>query len=115
MHFRSGGVDPGRDGCRVPLPWSGEHPPFGFRRPGAAPWLPQPPTWGALTVEAQEHDPGSMLTLYRRRSASGATSPTYAMVTSRGLPAPACSRSGAAGSSRFPANLGDAPVIIGDE
>jgi hypothetical protein len=20
MHFRSGGVDPGRDGCRVPLP-----------------------------------------------------------------------------------------------
>ena len=23
MHDRSGGVDPGRDGCRVPLPWSG--------------------------------------------------------------------------------------------
>ena len=23
MHFRSGGVDPGRDGCRVPLPWRG--------------------------------------------------------------------------------------------
>ena len=23
MHFRSEGVDPGRDGCRVPLPWSG--------------------------------------------------------------------------------------------
>ena len=23
MHFQSGGVDPGRDGCRVPLPWSG--------------------------------------------------------------------------------------------
>ena len=23
MYLRSGGVDPGRDGCRVPLPWSG--------------------------------------------------------------------------------------------
>ena len=30
MHFQSGGVDPGRDGCRVPLPWSGTAPPFGF-------------------------------------------------------------------------------------
>ena len=27
---RSGGTLPGRDGCRVPLPWSGERPPFGF-------------------------------------------------------------------------------------
>ena len=24
MHFQSGGTDPGRDGCRVPLPWSGD-------------------------------------------------------------------------------------------
>ena len=23
MHFQSGGTDPGRDGCRVPLPWDG--------------------------------------------------------------------------------------------
>ena len=30
--FRSG--QQGRDGCRVPLPWSGEAPPFGFG-PGA--------------------------------------------------------------------------------
>ena len=43
MHFQSGGVDPGRDGCRVPLPWSGDTPPFGFspavrdRRAVAAP------------------------------------------------------------------------------
>ena len=26
MHVRSGGVDPGRDGCRVPFPWSGTEP-----------------------------------------------------------------------------------------
>ncbi len=28
-------------------------------------WLPQPADWAALTVEAQEQDPASMLTLYR--------------------------------------------------
>jgi alpha-glucosidase len=70
MHARSGGVDPGRDGCRVPLPWSGEQPPFGFSAIDAAgrtarPWLSQPAHWAGLTVEAQLADPGSMLQLYR--------------------------------------------------
>ncbi|PJJ63406.1 glycoside hydrolase family 13 protein [Compostimonas suwonensis] len=67
MHFRSGGVDPGRDGCRVPLPWRGVQPPFGFSPADATsePWLPQPPEWSALTVEAQQSDPSSMLWLYR--------------------------------------------------
>jgi len=67
MHARSGGVDPGRDGCRVPLPWSGESSPFGFSPQGAdaAPWLSQPAHWADLTVEAQLADPGSMLQLYR--------------------------------------------------
>ena len=68
MHFRSGGIDPGRDGCRVPLPWRGTEAPFGFSPAGAsaAPWLPQPADWTALTVQAQEADPGSMLWLYRQ-------------------------------------------------
>ena len=68
MHFRSGGIDPGRDGCRVPLPWGGEVAPFGFSPAGATaePWLPQPASWAALTVEAQQNDPGSMLRLYRQ-------------------------------------------------
>ncbi len=34
MYLRSGGQDPGRDGCRVPLPWSGSRPPFGFTPAG---------------------------------------------------------------------------------
>ena len=72
--FRSGGTDEGRDGCRVPLPWSGTAPPFGFG-PGGT-WLPQPPSWAGLTVEAQTADPGSTLNLYRtalrlRRSLAG--------------------------------------------
>ncbi|WP_030687275.1 glycoside hydrolase family 13 protein [Streptomyces sp. NRRL B-1347] len=55
-----------RDGCRVPLPWSGSRPPFGFGPVEGGPsWLPQPAAWKDLTVEAQEADPGSTLALYR--------------------------------------------------
>lgn len=60
---RGRGADSGRDGCRVPLPWAGEEPPFGFGT--GASWLPIPPAWRDLTVEAQSADPGSMLALYR--------------------------------------------------
>src|SRR5581483_10072698 len=66
MHARSGGVDPGRDGCRVPLPWSGTTAPYGFSENGAArPWLDQPDDWAPLTVEAESNDASSMLSLYR--------------------------------------------------
>ena len=65
MWHRSGGVDPGRDGCRIPLPWSGVRPPYGFTSDGARAWLDQPEGWGRLTVEAQSADGGSMLSLYR--------------------------------------------------
>ncbi len=66
MHFRSGGADPGRDGCRVPLPWTRTGASFGFGpKDAAAPWLPQPADWAELSVEAQTHSPRSMLTLYR--------------------------------------------------
>jgi alpha-glucosidase len=66
MWHRTGGTDPGRDGCRVPLPWSGTEPPYGFSPPDAAqPWLPQPGSWMNHTVEAQSGDAASMLELYR--------------------------------------------------
>jgi alpha-glucosidase len=65
MHYQSGGTDPGRDGCRVPLPWTGDAQPYGFGPPGSTPWLPQPTEWTALTVAAQDGDPSSMLSLYR--------------------------------------------------
>jgi alpha-glucosidase len=67
MHFRSDGVDPGRDGCRVPLPWSRTGTSLGFGPDGGgAPWLPQPANWRDRSVEAQDGDPDSMLSLYRR-------------------------------------------------
>ena len=66
MWLRSGGVDPGRDGCRIPLPWGGDRPPYEFSPEGAErPWLDQPDDWGRLTVAAQSEAMTSMLNLYR--------------------------------------------------
>jgi alpha-glucosidase len=64
---RTHGADPGRDGSRVPLPWSGTEPPFGFSPAGAEsdPWLPQPKEWRDLTVATESANPDSMLRLYR--------------------------------------------------
>ena len=63
MWERSGRTERGRDGCRVPVPWSGEQAPFGFS--AGEPWLPMPASWAGITVEAQSGEPGSMLALYR--------------------------------------------------
>jgi len=62
---RTGGKELGRDGCRVPLPWSGTQPPYGFGPDGSTPWLPQPPLWSEMSVAAQQTDPDSTLSLYR--------------------------------------------------
>jgi len=63
----SGRTTRGRDGCRVPIPWFGVEPPFGFSPPdaSAAPWLPQPASWRSQTVEAQAGDDSMTLELYR--------------------------------------------------
>jgi alpha-glucosidase len=65
MHLRSGGVDPGRDGCRVPFPWSGAEPPYGFSPEPVDTWLPQPDGWEPFTAKSESADPDSMLALYR--------------------------------------------------
>ncbi|MEV7585163.1 glycoside hydrolase family 13 protein [Streptomyces erythrochromogenes] len=61
--FRAAGQDGFRDGCRVPIPWSGTEAPYGFGTGGS--WLPQPDSWAELSVEAQTGDPSSTLELYR--------------------------------------------------
>ena len=67
QRLRSADGSSGRDGCRVPLPWRGTEPPFGFSPldPAEA-WLPAPRAWSALTVEAQRGDAASTWELYRR-------------------------------------------------
>lgn len=61
--FRDRGVQIGRDGCRVPLPWKVEGTSFGFGEAGSH--LPQPDWFSQYAVEAQEGTQGSTLELYR--------------------------------------------------
>ncbi|MEV5382779.1 glycoside hydrolase family 13 protein [Streptomyces sp. NPDC052721] len=60
---QTGHVRKGRDGCRVPLPWTTTGPSYGFG-PGPG-WLPQPAAFAAYAVEAQAGTEGSTLELYR--------------------------------------------------
>ena len=61
-HLRAG--VPGRDGCRVPLPWQKDAPGFGFS-PSGKTWLPQPTVFGQLAADQQCGRAGSTLELYR--------------------------------------------------
>ncbi len=81
--YRTKGEYPGRDGCRVPVPWARTGTSFGFSggsggssprastgrtEDGASPadpWLPMPPDWGRYSVESQLADEHSFLNLYR--------------------------------------------------
>lgn len=62
---RSGHTVRGRDGCRVPIPWSTAGAGLGFGSADSDPWLPQPAAWAALTADAQAADPASHLNHYR--------------------------------------------------
>lgn len=56
-----------RDGCRVPLPWSGHASPFGFTSgtEGVQPWLPQPDWFADHATDRAVSDPRSFWHLYR--------------------------------------------------
>ncbi|HWV50619.1 MAG TPA: alpha-amylase family glycosyl hydrolase, partial [Microbacterium sp.] len=63
--FRGGAFDGlGRDGCRVPLPWTADGPSFGFGSDGSH--LPQPAWFAEHAVDAEAPDPSSTLSFYRR-------------------------------------------------
>jgi alpha-glucosidase len=62
--LRTNGAEIGRDGCRVPLPWTRTGISLGFGAGRAH--LPQPPWFAESAVEVQEGDPSSTLSLYRR-------------------------------------------------
>ena len=74
---RSAHADPGRDGCRIPIPWTSRGEALGFspEQADASPWLPQPRHWAESSVQAQESTPGSMLELYRTVIALRASRP----------------------------------------
>lgn len=62
---RTNHLVPGRDGCRVPLPWTRDGVSYGYNTTGRT-WLPQPEGWGDYSPEAQEGLEDSTLALYRR-------------------------------------------------
>jgi alpha-glucosidase len=62
---RTGGELYGRDGCRVPIPWTADGGSYGFS-PNGASWLPQPEEWARYARDAQEGVEGSTLELYKR-------------------------------------------------
>jgi len=63
--FRTQGAQAGRDAARVPLPWRGDSPPYGFSDAvNPVTWLPQPDGWSELTVEFESADPFSTLGQY---------------------------------------------------
>jgi alpha-glucosidase len=62
--FRTAGAEAGRDGCRVPLPWSADAPGYGFGPTGET-WLPQPASYARHAADVQDGVPGSTLELYR--------------------------------------------------
>ncbi|WP_086839108.1 glycoside hydrolase family 13 protein [Amycolatopsis kentuckyensis] len=64
VFHRSAGREKGRDGCRVPLPWSADAPAFGFST--GTPWLPQPAWFARYAADVQEKDSTSTVHLYRR-------------------------------------------------
>ncbi|CAN5449975.1 glycoside hydrolase family 13 protein [soil metagenome] len=73
--FRTGGESYGRDGCRVPIPWTAGIPADGFGpAEGAtatgASWLPQPASWADYARDSQRGIHGSTLEFYREALAA---------------------------------------------
>jgi alpha-glucosidase len=79
---RSGHTVRGRDGCRIPMPWTtGAN--LGFTRARAKPWLPIPRSWATLSVASQQASGDSMLALYRAALATRRSSPVLGRGTLR--------------------------------
>jgi alpha-glucosidase len=106
----------GRDGCRVPIPWTPDGPSLGFG-PGE-PWLPQPADWAQRSVAAQQGAEGSTLELYRAALALRRAEPAFGEGDMSWQPSPddtlLFERSDAASGSRVvcAVNLGESAVPL---
>jgi alpha-glucosidase len=108
---RSGRTVRGRDACRVPVPWSGAEPPYGFSARRDT-WLPMPDGWAGLTAEAQAADPSSMQSLYRSALALRRSSPAFSGGL-EWLPAPeGCLAFRRGGGLACLVNLSGAPMVL---
>jgi alpha-glucosidase len=77
---RTQGRELGRDGGRVPLPWSAHSKNYGFSEADSV-WLPQPPGWDSVAVDIQESNQQSVLHVYRNMLAQRRAVNTHASET----------------------------------
>ncbi len=116
--FRAGGTQGTRDGARVPVPWSGAQPPYGFSPAGVATWLPQPADWAELTVDAQAGRTGSTLEMYRQALRHRRTEPAFADPGLHWLPSAdnvlIVERSAGGASLRCYVNVSEEPIALPD-
>jgi alpha-glucosidase len=84
---RSRHVERGRDGCRVPMPWAGDAPPFEFSS-NAQTWLPIPSEWRSLTVHRQLERPDSTLAFFHRALQLRSQRPEFVSITVDWLDSP---------------------------
>ena len=84
IFHRSGGTRKGRDGVRIPMPWTRSGATAGFNDTGRS-WLPQPAGWAEHSVEAQTENPSSSLWLHR-----DALAVRRALVAGRGVASVTC-------------------------
>jgi len=87
VFLMSDGAQLGRDGCRVPIPWTREGPSLGFG--SGTGWLPQPGSWAHRSVEAQKNDEASTLRLIQDALRIRRAEPAMGDGTLRWLPSPA--------------------------
>ncbi len=90
VFHRTDGAEIGRDGCRIPMPWTTDAATsYGFstgRADGSVgePWLPQPDGWGDRSLAALDDEAAPTLSLYRRlgdtRAKFAASQPMHATV-----------------------------------
>lgn len=108
---RSGHTNRGRDGCRIPVPWLGDTPPYGFSTTEDT-WLPMPKDWDVLTAEHQLEDVDSTLSLYRLAIELRKTRPEFAgeEIEWYGAPPQCLAFRRAVGRLVCVLNAGDTPV-----
>ncbi|MDR1766949.1 MAG: glycoside hydrolase family 13 protein [Propionibacteriaceae bacterium] len=110
IFFRSPGFDVGRDGCRVPLPWTPDGPSFGFG-PGRAN-LPQPDWFADYAVSVEDADDASPLNWYRRALAARRRLIAATPAKLEWIDSPADTLHFRRGGWRVFTNFGDAPAPL---